>query len=193
MKIYPEGNRFIKDVFEGNEYGFLYDYDTVIDIGANIGTFSMWIYDHAKKIYAIEPVETNVIYLTQNKEENKLDKLSIHQMVISERNGLFFMEEDGDPLSGGWKLSVVGSYPVTGMSLKDFMDWKDIEYADLVKIDVEGSEMDIIKADNFPKDQVGTIIGECHASDTNCESVEKKLNWLGYKCKFINNMFIARK
>ena len=192
MKILPKDNRFIKEVYKDGEYGFLDKYSIVIDIGANIGTFSIWIYGRAEKIYAIEPVEQNVTYLTENIRINRLEKITVVQLAITGRNGVFRMEEHGDPTNGGWKVSNGGSYPVTGMMLKDFMEWKNIEYADLVKIDTEGMEYDILSSELFPKDKIGTIIGEFHLDDKG-EKLGKILVWMGYRFNIFGNKFIARK
>ena len=50
---------FWKEIFEQGEYKQARDIEgddlTIIDIGALSGEFSWWMYDKAKRIYAIEP------------------------------------------------------------------------------------------------------------------------------------------
>lgn len=178
MKIYPPDNRFIQEVYEGNEYGFLYHYPVVVDVGANIGTFSFWIYDHADKIYAIEPAQENVDYMLQTIEENKLDKISVVQRAVSDQSIVKHMVSNTPATEGGWAISESGTTPVTCITLKEFIESRDIPYVDLLKIDTEGHELNILGGDLFPDEKVGTIIGETHGN--NGPKIIERLTWLGY-------------
>jgi FkbM family methyltransferase len=190
MKIYPEDNRFIKEVIEDSEYGFLNHYPIVVDVGANIGAFSMWIYDHADKIYAIEPVEENVKFLRKNVEKNNLSKIIIKQMGLSDRSIIRKMRKSGDPKEGGWAISEAGDYEVDCRTLADFMETENIKYIDLLKLDTEGHELNILNASYFPYQKVGAIIGELHGS----ADVKALLEWYGYRyMETPNNHFLARK
>lgn len=193
MRFADPKNRFIKEVIENNEYGFLNNFQTVIDIGANIGSFSMWIYDQADVIYAIEPVRENVEELMRNIKLNNLDKIIVKEMAISNESKIKMMYKNGDPQSGGWKIDEAGDYPVDCRTLEDFMNSCNISCADLVKLDVEGEELKILQTPFFPKDRVKTIIGEYHNSSIMLHELKKTLEWLGYEYKdFGNNHFIAR-
>jgi len=190
MKIYPKNNRFIKDVIESEEYKFVGHYPTVIDIGANIGTFSFWIYDMADEIFAIEPSEANISNMEKTVKENNLKKINVYQLAISNSNELKKMEVGGDPGKGGWRISGSGTYKVPCKTLKKFMDDNDIYYADLVKMDVEGHEKEILEAPYFPHERIGTIIGELHFGI----HVEEILTYMGYRYyKRVGDKFLARK
>jgi FkbM family methyltransferase len=185
-------NRFILDVIGNNEYNFLNHYKTVIDIGANVGAFTFWIYDHADLIYSVEPVEENINSLQETIRVNNLKKIVVKQMAISNVVRIQNMLRNMDPKSGGWKLDIAGDYPVDCRTLEDFMDSSDIPFADLVKIDVEGEELKIFQTIGFPKDRIGIIIGEFH---TNVDKLElkKTLEWLGFVFyEYPNNHFLAR-
>jgi FkbM family methyltransferase len=192
MKIYPRNNRFIKEVLEQQEYRFLHSYPIVIDIGANIGTFSIWIYNNADRIYAIEPVKKNVEHLLKTIARNKLDKISVHEIAISDSNITKKIEVRGTAEDGAWRISEAGTYPVRCQTLEDFMNEQKIEYADLVKLDVENHEAAILGTPRFPHYKIGTIIGECH-EDTDIQ-VRNTLTYMGYKYRYVSgNHFIARK
>lgn len=197
MKIYPEDNRFITEVIDNNEYGFLHHYPVVVDVGANIGTFSMWIYDHADKIYAIEPVAENITHLLRNVAKNNLHKIIIKQMALSDNTGIKTMATNGScPEDGGWMIDTMGDYKVSCKTLNDFMKSENIAYIDLLKIDTEGHEASVLSSPCFPKDKIGTIIGELHGQKENPERMKVKelLEWYGYKYyEVLNNYFIARK
>jgi len=156
--------RFINEVIIGNEYDFVFDDLVVVDIGANIGTFSLWIYDRAKEIYAIEPVKEVLDCLNETIKDNNLTKIKTYQLAIGDKTYLGTMREEGDSHGGGWSIDPQGGYPVEIMSLGRFFEKEGIEHADIVKIDVEGAEESILLADDFPKDKISTIIGENHHS-----------------------------
>jgi len=184
--------RFINEVIIGNEYDFVFNDLVVVDIGANIGTFSLWIYDRAKKIYAIEPVKEVLDCLNETIKDNNLTKIKTYQLAIGGKTYLGTMKKEaGDPHLGGWCIDTQGEYPVEIMSLGGFFEKEGIEYADIVKIDVEGVEESILLADDFPKDKISTIIGENHHSG---RSLKPALDEIGFEYfEYPNNHFMGRK
>ena len=191
-QIHFTTDRYIKQVLQDKEYGFLDYYPTIIDIGANIGMFSLSMYDKADKIFAIEPSEENINHLKTTIEANGLNKIFPIQAAISDTSMVKMLYRHGEAGGGGWKLDEQGDLPVQTFSLVDFMDIHKIDYADLVKIDVEGHEDIIFGGSFFPKDRVGTIIGEWH--NENLNHITKLLEWMGYRFIDVgNNHFLARK
>ncbi|OFW53978.1 MAG: hypothetical protein A2163_07860 [Actinobacteria bacterium RBG_13_35_12] len=191
LTITYENDRFIDEVLINGEYGFLDYYPIVIDIGAHIGTFSFSMLDKADIIYAIEPVEENMNCLRQTIEDNNIKKIIPIQMAISYGSWVQKMQLDING-GGGSKLTESGDYPVDCRTLKDFMDSQKIEYADLIKMDVEGYEGKILNTPFFPKDRIGTIIGEFHVGVP--EDVQGLLEYMGFKyINLPNRKFIARK
>lgn len=190
MKLEPEGNRFIKEVIEQEEYKFLMDYPVVVDVGANIGTFSVWIYDHAEKIYALEPIPAVYEMLKLNIENNQLSKIKAFNLALAKDSGRRMMRLDPKPENGGSKLidNSKGDLEVECRTLVDFMREEEIAYVDLLKIDVEGAEREILQF-GFPAKQVGTIIGERH----NEANVKELLQDLGYNYIDKGGHFIARR
>jgi FkbM family methyltransferase len=192
MKFADPDNRYIQEVILNQEYSFLNYYPTVIDCGANIGTFSFWIYDHADKIYAIEPSKENIISMQETIKLNDLKKIIVTECAISNSNGVKKILRDGEAKLGGWRLDEAGDYPITCYTLEEFMKGRDIPYADLVKIDTEGEELKILQSFGFPHEKVGTIIGEFHSNIDRVE-LKKTFEWLGYKYYEIKgHFFLAR-
>ena len=63
--------------------------DTVMDIGANIGIFSLYAAKQgAKKIYAIEPLSQNIPFIKSNFKINKLKVPNIDNVAISDKIGI---------------------------------------------------------------------------------------------------------
>jgi FkbM family methyltransferase len=196
IRVFNDNPRFINEVIEGNEYIDLFGDLTVIDLGANIGTFSIWIYEHAKVIHAIEPSKECVELLQQTKDYNNLDRLFIHNLAISGTGGMREIDDESDPSGGSWKLTngTHAQHLVPTQTIDQFMAEQDLDYVDVLKIDVEGAEYEIIYSTGFrvaaPKIQ--KIIGEFH-SDHQVSELVSTLQSLGYLVRVDNSHFIARR
>ena len=202
MKIYHSGTRYLVDILKNNEYSFLMKYPVVIDIGANVGAFSIWIYDFAEKIYAIEPVKEVFDLMRKTIVENHLTKIKTYEEAIACNTGIRKMRMVGSPYGGAWTIVDESGKPdeyreVRAIRMADFMKREGIIYADLVKIDVESAEGEIFKDETFPFDRIGTIIGELHnnwSKGKNNEELKAILRNNGYGCEsFKGGHFIARK
>lgn len=170
----PSAERFINEVITGQEYRRAFKDKVIIDVGANLGSFTLYAYDYADKIFAIEPSPVNFECLKKNIEENNLSRVEAFNLAIGGRNGKRALDGD-DSVSGGWKLGGDAEDGVETLTLASFMEKNGIEYADVIKIDVEGLEDEIFKADDFPKvaNKIGLIIGEAHAG-TQISSILKE-------------------
>src|SRR3990167_8585846 len=166
-----EGTRYPREIIDDEEYkALLYD-KVVIDIGANLCTFSLWIYDYAKVIYAIEPHQENFNNFVKTVETNNLTRIKPFHLAISRSNGVGKLKEAGD--CGGWHLHAEGTEEVETITLNTFLNKNGIEFADVVKIDVEGEEKEIFSVSDFPEasSRLPYIIGEIHSEI--CPILEK--------------------
>ncbi len=120
----------------------------VIDIGANLGWYSMHIARHHPlcKVLAFEPVPRTFSYLNKNIDLNRITNIKTYQKGMSDKPGemdLFF-----DPLlSVNASLENVSDSPniqkVTCQidTLDLFCNSNDIYKVDFIKCDVEGAEL----------------------------------------------------
>lgn len=169
-KIYYREKRFINEVLEGGEYDYVFFYPTVVDVGANIGTFSLFIYKHCHKIYAMEPAPENFELLSKTIEDNKLEKIKPFEEALAGNTGTRPMRMIREAGAGGWTITDMTGKPedyiqVKHITLKEFMEREGIEYIDLLKMDVEGAEKEILEDPTFPFNKIGTIICEFHYSN----------------------------
>lgn len=172
--VYDEASaRYIGEVLEREEYKFLLghlkkkDNLVIVDIGANIGTFSLYVYDIAEKIYAIEPLKNVLNMLNETIEENNLKKIKTHCLAIGNFTGKGAFNKV-EPFSAGASfLDVKGSGEVDVMTLNDFCAKEGITHIDILKIDTEGGEVDILRATDFEKLPIDIIIGEIHPGRIN--------------------------
>lgn len=115
----------------------------VIDIGANIGAFSLYASYHGAIVYAIEPEPHNLEALKKNIElNNKEDSVYVCPYAISDYKGTAVISDEG----GGATIVDDGIFgaEVEVMPLDMFFDLYHIKEVDVLKIDVEGAEPEII-------------------------------------------------
>jgi len=160
----------------------------VLDIGANIGNhsifFSKFIFE---KTFAFETNPTNFNLLLENKRINNIgdDKLILNNIAISDGN---YKYANHDFLGNmGRSFIVEGDGELITKTLDDF----DLPKIALIKMDVEGHELKVLKGAiklinrDFPH-----IVLECNNYSDDFERVNPYMLQIGYKnTKVIDNMF----
>lgn len=120
------------------------NYDTCLDIGAYIGD-SAYIINKMlkpKTIYAFEPDVNNKIILSENIKLNKLtDKVIPVKFATGSKSGTAYFESVNASSSlnnkkTGNKVSII--------TIDDFVKVEKIKKLDLIKMDIEGAELDTI-------------------------------------------------
>lgn len=194
ITIFHEDGRFINEVLLGNEYQKVMSDLVVMDIGANIGAFSYWIYDWVKILYAIEPSKDCVNLMEQTKAHNCLDKLNIYCLGISGTGGDREFFCDSNPNYGGWHMDLnpftsTEHTMIRTKTIAGFLNDEKIEYIDLLKMDVEGAELEILSSDGFrtATSKIHSVVGEYHTS-----SPKELLDSMGYRTTVDGRHFMAR-
>lgn len=174
--------------------------DVILDVGANMGVWSMIpasIYGDKIKIYAFEPVPSIFQTLTQNIDTNRLNSsYSCHNVGIAETSGELLFDIDTDN-SGMGHLSTSENpdgrqIRVKTIRLSDFRQEHGAEKVNLVKIDVEGAEMLVLKSDealfqspDAPMITIEIIDEFLKRFGTSAEAVIKQLRAWGYSLKYL--------
>jgi len=195
IDIFYRDERFLNEILINKEYERCFNDLVIIDIGANIGTFSLYTYNKTRITYAIEPARENVEFLEQTKKENKLDKIKIFEMAICGDDKELKLKKNGEAGKGGWCLKENGTIKVKIKTLAEFMNDEKIDFVDILKIDVEGNEKEIFQASDFPEasKRISTIFGELHQSlgEDQARTLLEKLNFRFKAYK--DQLFIAKK
>lgn len=131
-----------ENVYEVNEGRFNLG-GVVIDIGANIGSFSIFAAHHGATVYAVEPEPHNAEALRKNISLNGMEELIfVSEVGISDFNGEAVINDGG----GGATIKDDNAFGSTikVVTLDDYFKDNNIQSVDVLKIDVEGSEKEII-------------------------------------------------
>ncbi|MDO8265286.1 MAG: FkbM family methyltransferase [Candidatus Parcubacteria bacterium] len=136
---------FLLENFETKIFGsFIKTGMTIVDIGANLGYYSLIAAEltgNEGKILAFEPEPENFSLLLKNIEANGYKNIKAFNLAVSDRSGktnLFVCEES----TGSHKIYDSGenrkSIAVSSVSIDDFLG--KTSKIDIIKIDVEGAE-----------------------------------------------------
>jgi len=157
----PTDEAIIKEIFAENVYrlhdNFFADSGVVLDIGANIGIFTLDVLLRAKSsgltvvIYAFEPEPHNLELLKQNLEDNKWlleeSKVFIIEKGIAAQSGkAFISNEHGSSRVSDTKWAEEEVAEVTLTTLDEFIEDQALGAVDFAKFDIEGSEVPSILA-----------------------------------------------
>lgn len=137
----------------------------IFDIGAHVGSFSVYAASFGAKVYAFEPDPANYQKLLENIKLNHFeDRIVAFNHAITDKRGTMKLASmEGN--TGGHSLYLdTGTYVVVDTySFEESMDMAGVTHIDLIKIDTEGAEYTIlpnIKPETYQK--IGAIIGEYH-------------------------------
>lgn len=141
--------------------GFLQKGDTVLDVGAQIGMFTAiaaQLIGPDGRLYAFEPDEQNHSDLQSTRTRNGLDNVTILNVGLSDTVGeATFHRPDGawgsfmDGSGGGsvtrdfFKNSTIKTFTIQTQTIDNVVQQRSIEQLDLIKIDVDGPEVAIMR------------------------------------------------
>jgi FkbM family methyltransferase len=163
------------------------DNDTIIEIGAHIGLFSLFAWQYCKngKIYCFEPVKENYDILLSNLQLNEIKNITPINSAVSKEESTVTIFINEDEAGHSMYSPTSKLLQARSTSLKKIFDDYKIEKCDFVKMDCEGAEYEIINSlplDYFQK--IKKIIIEYHFASTKPEllhNLTKKLESLSYK------------
>ena len=148
---------------------YLTDNSVILDIGANIGTWSIPLATKNRKIYSFEPLDSSFYALCGNIFINSKEKIihPYHTALIDDPNKktkLFLPESIN---MGGCKL-IDSEFDCTERYNLRTIDSFKFEKINFIKLDVEGQELNVLKggAETISKHRP-VIFFECWAINSN--------------------------
>jgi len=170
---------------------------TVMDLGANIGYISLLLADLIGEnglLYAIEPDPHNIELLKDNIKTNKFDdRTEVYHLALSNKRGHinFFIGKSSN-LGGLVKTKNTHQSPITVNTTTIDSFLSDKKYPDLIKMDIEGSEVEVLDGINEllnDKEFKPKIIMELHPTlYSNTRSLFTQMMKLldsGFKTKYV--------
>ena len=165
-----------------------------MDIGAHIGLFTYYARHFAKKIYAIEPTPEHMRNLKCNIRVNKFcEMVEPIQAAIGKKDGLEKFYFNSNPTMNSLREEIkqpdAKSSEVKVYTMESLFKKYNIDYVDFIKLDIEGSEVDVICSDGFSKvaDKIHTLVGEYHTwTGTNPDQILNALRDYGFKARWLN-------
>lgn len=162
--------------------------DVVVDIGANIGTFSVYAAKMcgAAKVISFEPFPDNYNLLSKNVTQNQLRNVTcVNKAVAGSRDGRTMRLDAVDP---GSHSLVMGSskdtVAVECCTLDDVFERFSLAKIDYLKMDCEGSEYEILGSATSRLHQIHRISMETHTvGNRKAEDIEKLLREHGFEVK----------
>jgi FkbM family methyltransferase len=146
----------IKDILVYEEYELVRAFScaklggaVVVDIGAQVGLFTLKAAAFAKSVSSYEPGSSNFRLLKENVERNSLHNVQLHQTALWSSKGKVKFTEGG----AGFVSDLGGTradYEVETTTLDSVV--AEAGHVDLLKMDIEGAEYDV-----FPHCEAGTL------------------------------------
>jgi FkbM family methyltransferase len=177
--------------------------DVCYDVGANLGFFSVLngrLVGPAGIVYAFEPVPGNASVIERNARLNRQENIKVMRTALCRADGkgeLLLARHVGGAVlkSAGSPPDPAGSIAVETASLDTLVGHHRIRPPNVVKIDVEGAEMEVLQGmEGVLRAWGPAVIVEL--DDETAESCERKaalcrsfLHDLGYRTKLLANSY----
>ena len=181
----------VEEIFKKHQYYFEAESKSpvIVDVGAHIGLSTLYfknLYPEAR-IVAVEPLRENAELLRLNMSTNVIRDVEIVEVALAASSGkatLYFDSEIDDWYStagfteGAWNgRQTSQSVEVETIALSSLLD----EPVDLLKMDIEGAELAVLKEANSKLRRVKRIFLEHHPMQGNSlEKIVKLLESLGF-------------
>lgn len=166
------------ELYVSRVYERLYDFVpkpgwTVLDLGANIGIFSVQQARRGARVYGFEPNPECFGRFGRAVSANGLSELiSAYNQAVGRSAGHAELVVGRSSLAGSLYSSKIGEagrikvFSVQVTTVDTFVEQRGVEHVDLLKIDVEWSELDVLAGAENSLSIIDRVIVECHSPET---------------------------
>lgn len=131
--------------------------DVVLDVGANIGIFTLKVAKNVKRVISIEPEPQNFSVLSKNIAENNLSNVTLLNLAVSDKEEVVHFQGTG----GTAEVSTEGT-AVDAQPLDMILDKLGNPKITILKMDIEGYEGRVLSVFN-KLDTIKQIVIETHS------------------------------
>jgi FkbM family methyltransferase len=159
--------------------------DVVVDVGANIGVFSIYAAQRGARVHAIEPTRPDVQALERNLARSGVETVTTYETALADTEGvvkLFLTGTNGSNVL--FDHGIAGVYDeyveVRSTTLSSFLDRHGIATVDFLKLDCEGAQGLILPS--APLERIERIAIEFHdnVSQLSHEEIAAQLRQAGF-------------
>ena len=176
----------------------------IADIGAFNGITASYFSKFAKQVYAVEPSSQSFDLLQRTIQFNKLTNVKCINKAIYIRNEK--LPFGGPPGNKTMNSLHMGTWPegkpieeVDAITIEELFKQEGIEHVDLLKVDCEGTEMQVFGHTSFSNvaDKIDVVIGEYHQwSGRNKNQLKESLESRNFNFSWLDteaSIFVATK
>jgi FkbM family methyltransferase len=157
---------------------------TAVDVGANVGLVTIPLALTAGRVIAVEPLAQNVERLRENVRRNALTNVVVVEAAAGAGDGSSILHSAADPAFGSLrevvKYRASADIEVRLRSLDSLWRELDRPVVELVKIDVEGAELDVLEGGRVLLETCGPVVLVEASRGVAADAVHELLSGLGY-------------
>jgi FkbM family methyltransferase len=160
-------------------------FPVVVDVGANLGDFTLGIANAADKIVAVEPSKRNFQALEANIRANNLSNVVSVNVAATEDEGDVYLQGNASDM---FVAEENEGERTKGMPLDIITEVNGIENVDVLKVDAQGHELSVLFGTHqlFLKKAIKLLIVEVHLKRG--IQVEEVISFMdGYDYQLIHN------
>lgn len=118
--------------------------ETFLDLGANIGKYSLMMASRFKNVHSFEPINETANILNNNIHNNDLQNVTLHRLAAwdKETELVFHLKNNPNNNSACMTKNSIGVEKVRAIDLDSIRE--QFGTVDLIKIDVEGAEVEAL-------------------------------------------------
>lgn len=161
--------------------------EVVVDLGANIGAFSLWAAGKWKpgRIVAVEMDEQNYRLFEKNMRLNQMDDtVMLVKAAIWDVNGRVGIRRHGFNHGMNQAISDPSLADIPAITLEKLMEMTGVKKVDVLKMDIEGAEGRLFCPANemIFAESVGYLMAELHPTrGTEVEKITRYLHGIGFE------------
>jgi FkbM family methyltransferase len=145
--------------------------DIILDVGANIGIFTLKVAKKVKQVISIEPEPQNYYILQKNVKANKFSNVILLNYAVSDKEETVYFKNTGGTAS----VSKTGK-PVVAKSLDNILNELGNPKVTILKMDIEGYEGKVLS--NFKSHkEIRQVVIETHSKDLTTEITSILSSW----------------
>jgi FkbM family methyltransferase len=185
------GEIFVMNIYDRLRDFIPNEHDIVLDLGAFICLYTLKHY-RAERIFAFEPHPTSYILLYNNVKLNELENVECFNYAIWSQSDYLPFYEEGFLVSTSTlilhkNLQFMKKFTAKTVSLDQLVEQRVIStYIDIVKVDIEGAEMEFIKGGekSLSRGYINRMVIEVHKKVIDPKRFYNKLKELGFRVSY---------